>query len=165
MLIIGTLFCVSSFGEYHYFRFRMGSDNPTDIPLGFEHLIELCIPHLVEEPQELPFSLRWQFQESQERFGGFPNVERVKLALLVSGKVDGTPGGSRSEKTERRLLKRYIPIIDEFRCSQTDFDLDITIDGAPLEELRRFISVPEESYDSDDGDSYYLGSLFDHLDD
>ncbi|KAJ3482964.1 hypothetical protein NLI96_g6620 [Meripilus lineatus] len=160
-----TLFCVSSFGEYHYFRFRMGSDNPTDIPLGFEHLIELCIPHLVEEPQELPFSLRWQFQESQERFGGFPNVERVKLALLVSGKVDGTPGGSRSEKTERRLLKRYIPIIDEFRCSQTDFDLDITIDGAPLEELRRFISVPEESYDSDDGDSYYLGSLFDHLDD
>ncbi|KAJ3482967.1 hypothetical protein NLI96_g6623 [Meripilus lineatus] len=139
-----------------YFRFRVGSDTPPDTLLGLEHLIELCIPYWVDEPQGLSvsFKLHKRFRELHELFCGFRNVEKPKLAL-VSLEEDYVPRGvkgyeveggfwSRTRKTKRRPLKWYAPILEEFRCSQTDLHLDITINGVPLEELRSVVSVSEE---------------------
>ena len=125
----------------HNFRFRVGSDNPLHIPLGFEHLIELCITHHMDEPQELPVSLLQKFRASQEEFGEFPNVERVKLTLLTEdGDIRAAPWSLQPEETKRMLQERYtpiIPIVEEFGRSQTDFHLDIYIDGFPPEEIGR----------------------------
>ncbi|KAJ3476660.1 hypothetical protein NLI96_g11009 [Meripilus lineatus] len=141
-----TLICVSSHKTLdHYFRFRVGSDNPPHIPLGFENVIEVCITYLVDEPQELLASLLQKFQASQEQFGGFPNVERVKLTLLTEdGDIRAAPWSLQPEETKQMLQERYtpiIPIVKEFGRSQTDFQLDINIDGFPQEELRRLIST------------------------
>ncbi|KAJ3475521.1 hypothetical protein NLI96_g11786 [Meripilus lineatus] len=150
-----TLICISSY-EYqdHYFRFRMRSDNPPDTPLGFEHLIEPCISHLMTEPRELLASLRQSFRASQEKFGGFPNVERVKLTLLTQdGQINAAPWRLQPEETKRMLQERYIPIIpivEQFGRSQTDFQLDINIDGFPPEELSLLISDGQTTESSDD---------------
>ncbi|KAJ3482966.1 hypothetical protein NLI96_g6622 [Meripilus lineatus] len=152
-----------------YFRLRVGSDNPPDTPLGLEHLIELCIPYWVDEPRGLSvsFKLHKRFRELHELFRGFQNVEKVNLALVsyegyfvpsaVKGyKLEYDPW-SQPKKMKRRPLKWYAPILEEFRCSQTDLHLDITINGVPLEELRSVDSESEEpdSYndDSDDDNS------------
>ncbi|KAJ3480979.1 hypothetical protein NLI96_g7986 [Meripilus lineatus] len=145
-----TLICVSSHKHHdHYFRFRVGFDSPLEIPLGLEHLIEPCIPYLIgmKKPQDILVSLLQKFRKSQELFGGFPNVEKIKLALLTDGEPypSQTPWISQSEKTKRKPIT-YAPIVEEFRRSQTDFDLDITIDGVPLEELL----IPfHETHDND----------------
>ncbi|KAJ3481273.1 hypothetical protein NLI96_g7768 [Meripilus lineatus] len=150
-----TLSCISSYEHQdHYFRFRMRSDNPPDTPLGFEHLIEPCISHLVTEPRELLVSLHQKLRASHEQFGGFPNVERVKLTLLTQDSaIQSVPWRLQPEKTKRMLQERYtpiIPIVEEFGRSQTDFQLDINIDGFPPEELRLLISDRQTTESSDD---------------
>ncbi|KAJ3481267.1 hypothetical protein NLI96_g7770 [Meripilus lineatus] len=152
-----TLSCVSSSSSSdetrsvnHYFRFRVGSDSLQDIPLGFEHLIESCIHYWIEElePTELLDSLRQKFTDPQERFGGFSNIKKVKLALCSGWKNEiYVPGWHPPEGKQRNLQKWYtsiVSIVEELRSSQTDFDLDATIDGVPLEVMRLLNSLFEE---------------------
>lgn len=128
----------------------MGSDSLQDIPLGFEHLIESCIHYWIEElePTELLDSLRQKFTDPQERFGGFSNIKKVKLALCSGWKNEiYVPGWHPPEGKQRNLQKWYtsiVSIVEELRSSQTDFDLDATIDGVPLEVMRLLNSLFEE---------------------
>ena len=123
----GTLYSVSTdatYSRYSVFmvRFYVESDHPQDTPLGFDHLIEICIPHRIDDPSALPAFLLETFKELQECLGEFANVKRVKLALAI-------PFSRHGHKGKRAAVTA---IMEEFMRSHTEVDLDVTIDGPPL---------------------------------
>ncbi|KAJ3482968.1 hypothetical protein NLI96_g6624 [Meripilus lineatus] len=124
-------------------RFHVEFDNLQDVPLGFEHLIEVCIPHMIHDTLALPAFLYEVFEELQECLGEFRNTRKLKLAFLTSVSSDAASWRSEYESTTKERQKKYAAIIaitEEFMRSQTDVDLDFTIDGLPPEELHLLIS-------------------------
>ena len=83
----GTLSCVASEKNLCLcFRFHTRSDQPQDVPLGCEHLMELSIPHRVGHTWDLRVSLLQRFQGLQELLGGFTNLKKIDLALTVENR-------------------------------------------------------------------------------
>ncbi|KAJ3474547.1 hypothetical protein NLI96_g12400 [Meripilus lineatus] len=140
-----TLFCVTPAENFRlYFRFHTRSDQPQDVPLGCEHLVELSIPHVAGHTRDLRVSLLQRFQGLQELLGRFTNLKKIDLALTINHwRSDWKPWVSKDEDEKQRLQKQYTAIIaiaEEFIRSQTDFDMGFTIDGLPVEELHLLIS-------------------------